>query len=862
MLGRLKMRGKFIFLLSIIAAVAVAIGVFALVGERQLQTGYSSAVQSAAQRDKLLLDISGAFSDLRDSVQGIAHAKDADTRESYSGAADAFRNSISRSTEEYRQTFSSPQQKLALEEFALARSRYAEQVRKIVALQHAGNQKGAVALLESDATAAAVAEQDCINKLRSISDSETQAAIAAMSREGAHSANLLLGFAVLGIAGGFAGALVLARKITAPVGEMAEIAKGIAAGDLDQAIDYRSDDELGMLADSFRAMCEGLRERAAAIEKIGEGNLDIDVKVNSEKDVVGKSIVSVRRGVSSLADDVLKIAQACKNGQLAYRADVAKHNGAFREIVEQFNAGLEAIATPLTLSIEHLQKLAKGVNGKQIDRAYKGDLLLLRDGFNALFTSIDALIEDTGALVESATEGRLDTRADANRHHGDWRKIVEGVNGTLDAVLNPINEGNRVLQLISGGNLRDRVEIDCKGDHQKMKDAVNGVHRWLSDLIAYITKIANGDMTATVAKASEQDQIHEWLVLMKQNIMKVRTELGGLINAARNGDLTQQGNADHFKGAYAELITGVNEMLDVFRDALQQIARMATPLATSAEELNRVSQQMSSSADETAAQANVVSAASEQVSRNIQTVATGADEMSASIKEIAKNTAEATKVAMSAVRTAEATNETIGKLGQSSAEIGQVIKVITSIAQQTNLLALNATIEAARAGEAGKGFAVVANEVKELAKETAKATEDISQKIEAIQGDTKGAVSAIAQIGNVIAQINDIQNTIASAVEEQSATTNEISRNLAEAAKGGVEITKNVAGVAEAAHTNAAAATDTQKSAQGLEGMASELQGLVAQFKLDDTRGPKKASVGTRGTGLHAGTEPLVATVQ
>ncbi len=156
-----------------------------------------------------------------------------------------------------------------------------------------------------------------------------------------------------------------------------------------------------------------------------------------------------------------------------------------------------------------------------------------------------------------------------------------------------------------------------------------------------------------------------------------------------------------------------------------------------------------------------------------------AEEMTASIREIAKNANEAARVATQAVKVAETTNSTVGKLGESSAEIGKVIKVITSIAQQTNLLALNATIEAARAGEAGKGFAVVANEVKELAKETAKATEDISQKIEAIQTDTRGAVAAIGQIGTIINQINDIQNTIASAVEEQTATTNEISRNVA-----------------------------------------------------------------------------------
>jgi methyl-accepting chemotaxis protein len=175
---------------------------------------------------------------------------------------------------------------------------------------------------------------------------------------------------------------------------------------------------------------------------------------------------------------------------------------------------------------------------------------------------------------------------------------------------------------------------------------------------------------------------------------------------------------------------------------------------------------------------------------------------------------------------------TVSKLGESSTEIGQVIKVITSIAQQTNLLALNATIEAARAGEAGKGFAVVANEVKELAKETAKATEDISRKIEAIQTDTKAAVDAIASISGVINQINDISGTIATAVEEQNATTNEMSRNVSEAARGSGEITSNIAGVAEAAESTTRGATNTQKASQQLVETSTQLRRLVDQFKV------------------------------
>ncbi len=306
------------------------------------------------------------------------------------------------------------------------------------------------------------------------------------------------------------------------------------------------------------------------------------------------------------------------------------------------------------------------------------------------------------------------------------------------------------------------------------------------------------------------------------------------VNAASEGDLTTKVEIQG-QDAIGQMAGGLERLLTDLRRSISAIAQNSQALGTSSEELTSVSQQMGANAEETAAQANVVSAASEQVSKNVQTVATGVEEMSASIKEIAKNASEAARVATGAVKVAETTNSTVARLGESSAEIGKVIKVITSIAQQTNLLALNATIEAARAGEAGKGFAVVANEVKELAKETAKATEDISQKIEAIQVSTKGAVEAIGQISTIINQINDISNTIASAVEEQTATTNEISRNVAEAAKGSSEIAQNITAVAQAAQNTTEGANNTLRASQELARMASELQQLVAQFKYEDS---------------------------
>jgi methyl-accepting chemotaxis protein len=276
-----------------------------------------------------------------------------------------------------------------------------------------------------------------------------------------------------------------------------------------------------------------------------------------------------------------------------------------------------------------------------------------------------------------------------------------------------------------------------------------------------------------------------------------------------------------------------HELAERLKTAFNTIAENAHTLASASEELTAVSQQMGSAANETSAQAGVVSAASEQVSNNIAAVATSAEEMNASIREIAQNATEAARIAATAVEAAHATNQTISHLGVSSTEIGKVVKVITSIAQQTNLLALNATIEAARAGDAGKGFAVVANEVKELARQTAAATEDISLKIEAIQHDTGQAVQAIAQIGSIIDQISVLQNTTASAVEEQTATTNEIARNASEVAKGGSEIARNVTSVSGAARQTAEGAANVLDSARELARLASALNRVVEQFQVD-----------------------------
>ncbi|MFD0485175.1 methyl-accepting chemotaxis protein [Kineococcus sp. GCM10028916] len=281
-----------------------------------------------------------------------------------------------------------------------------------------------------------------------------------------------------------------------------------------------------------------------------------------------------------------------------------------------------------------------------------------------------------------------------------------------------------------------------------------------------------------------------------------------------------------------QLASALDATMDRLTDTVRRIAGNATTLAASSEELTSVATQLSSGAEESSSQAQVVSAATEEISANIGTVAAAGDEMSAAIREIATSTAEASMTAASAVAAAGAAGDTLDRLSASSREIGEVVKLITSIAEQTNLLALNATIEAARAGEMGKGFAVVAGEVKELAQQTARATEEIVAKVGSTQSDAAAAAAAISEITEVIARIDGLQSTIAAAVEEQSATTSEMVRNVTEVSSGTQEISRNISGIAAASDQTTSGASHTATTAGEVSRAAVELNDLVGTFTL------------------------------
>ncbi len=408
------------------------------------------------------------------------------------------------------------------------------------------------------------------------------------------------------------------------------------------------------------------------------------------------------------------------------------------------------------------------------------------DEFLKDFKTLEEKMGDLGDLVENTS--------------GTIAKKAENTNSTLLILLCVVAGTSIVIQIITS------------------VVSANSITRPISDITEVMTELAHGNVSVKVPGLNRRDEIRamaEAVQVFKDN--KIRADE---LQAARESEQAA-------KTARAEAIANRTKQFD-------NIVRLAlTAVSTTGGQLKSSAQSMQGSAEATNTQSNNVAAASERASANVQTVASAAEELSASIKEITQQVAVSSQIASTAVTEANRAKVTVGELDQTAQKIGEVVALITEIAEQTNLLALNATIEAARAGEAGKGFAVVASEVKNLATQTAKATEQISTQIAGVQRATKESVQAIESIFSTISQIEEVSGSIAAAVEEQSTATAEIARNVEQAANGTMLVSTNIAGVSKAAAQTGEVSHDVLRAAQEINTQSESLRAEVDGFLAD-----------------------------
>lgn len=556
-------------------------------------------------------------------------------------------------------------------------------------------------------------------------------------------------------------------------------------------------------------------------------------------DPIVDAVRQMRDGVVAMLTDVRRLGTAATQGKLQIRADSSKHSGEFARAVDGLNRTLDAIIHPVTLVAAQLADIAEGKIPTRSEMQFAGDFSVMQQNLNRCIEGLNGLEQATRTLTSL-------TRNDATRGvdltlPGLYGNVVNAANALRARLLDLTSLAERV----AAGDLSDLATLEalgggagCLDENDRMTPAfiqmIRAVDRMVNETMSLVQAANDGDLSHRASELGLAGRIRDVIGGVNQTLdamlAPVETAITILESVAKQ-DLRVRVKGE-FRGDHGRLQAAVNHMIDYLQESMRSIAESGRHVEENSVRLLTTTASLSSNAEQTAHQAHNASDAIGDVDGHIQNVAAGIHEMTMSVNEIARNAADAMRVADDAMRVADGATSIVANLGGSSKQIRKVLNVISGIAQQTKLLALNATIEAASAGDAGRGFAVVAGEVKELAKRTAQATEDISEKVETIQTSVQDAIGAISSISEVIHRIGANQSAIAAAVEEQTATTSEIARRVEGIAGRTGEISSSVAELAQAASNTTGLAKDSRNATVELQQVADRLSRFVGEFRV------------------------------
>ncbi len=563
-----------------------------------------------------------------------------------------------------------------------------------------------------------------------------------------------------------------------------------------------------------RSITRPINQVVDAAKKMAVGDFNFTLKSDAKDEVgqVVQAVEAVQHAVQSMSADASLLVTAAVEGRLATRADAGKHHGDFRKIVEGVNQTLDAVITPLNVAADYVDHISKGDIPARITDTYNGDFNTIKNNLNTCIDAVNKLVADAGVLSKAAVEGRLATRADASQHQGDFRRIVEGVNATLDSVIGPLNVAANYVDRISKGDIPARITDTYNGDFNTIKNNLNTCIEAVNKLVADANMLSAAAIAGRLETRADGSQHQGDFRKIVDGVNGTLDAIVGPINEVRRimtaieqGDLTQN-IANDYQGDFKALKDAVNNTVGKLSDTITQVRTAADALTNASGQVSATAQSLSQSSSEQAASVEESSASVEQ--------------MSASINQNAENAKVtdnlASKTAVEATEGGDAVKNTVDAMKK----IAQKIGIIDDIAYQTNLLALNAAIEAARAGEHGKGFAVVAAEVRKLAERSQVAAQEIG----GLAGDSVGlaerAGHLLDEIVPSIRKTSDLVQEIASASQEQSS--------------GVAQINNAMNQLNQATQQNASASEELAATAEELGGQAEQLQQLMQFFTIDE----------------------------
>ena len=537
--------------------------------------------------------------------------------------------------------------------------------------------------------------------------------------------------------------------------------------------------------------------------------------------VLGRNINRSLRNTISQAE---QLSAAAVEGKLQTRGNPESVPPEFRPIITGFNATLDAVIGPLNVAAGYVDRISKGDIPEKITAEYRGDFNEIKNNLNQCIDAINAMVADAEMLTEAAVAGKLQTRADAGKHQGDFRKIIEGVNSTLDAVIGPLNMAAGYVDRISRGDIPEKITDEYHGDFDLIKTNLNRCIDAINGLIAESTTLsqaaAEGRLDVRADAAKFQGKYHEIIAgmnAMLEGFAAPMRDIAAVMSRLGEKDFTQK-IEKHYPGLYGELCNNVNAVVAAVRGAIEQIVESANQFAEGARVIAESSQTLAQGAQAQSSSVEEMTAAIEELARSVETVKESATAANAVARE-------ANELANAGGRAVSQSIESMERIRQSSQKIAEIIQVISEIASQTNLLALNAAIEAARAGEHGMGFAVVADEVRKLAERSNQAAREISSLIKESTQRVEEGAQLSDQTGESLKKIIQTAETTAARIAEIASATVQQAANAQ-------EVSKAIQTIAQVTEQSAAGSEEMASSSEELGAQATALRELVREFNV------------------------------